>query len=102
MRVLEKLMLRSASALSAVGRAAARVSPNTLRPAHARRGPPLPSSECYRRLGHEAHQTFGALNDEVFQPAGFSDEKVIELRDEDRSEERRVGKECRSRWSPWR
>ena len=26
---------------------------------------------------------------------------VLEVLDEDRSEERRVGKECRSRWSPY-
>ena len=28
-------------------------------------------------------------------------EKEIEIRNEIRSEERRVGKECRSRWSPY-
>ena len=28
-------------------------------------------------------------------------ENVITLMDEGRSEERRVGKECRSRWSPY-
>ena len=38
------------------------------------------------------------LND--LPPAGGMEE-VIPVRDGNRSEERRVGKECRSRWSPY-
>src|SRR2546422_10594401 len=34
-------------------------------------------------------------------PAAERAELVSSLRDVDRSEERRVGKECRSRWSPY-
>ena len=30
-----------------------------------------------------------------------ADYKLIELKESSRSEERRVGKECRSRWSPY-
>ena len=33
--------------------------------------------------------------------ASFRREKFIEFGGPDRSEERRVGKECRSRWSPY-
>ena len=32
---------------------------------------------------------------------GLREEKRKPMRDEERSEERRVGKECRSRWSPY-
>ena len=35
----------------------------------------------------------------VMNYKAFGDKKVI--KDENRSEERRVGKECRSRWSPY-
>ena len=33
--------------------------------------------------------------------AGFRSADIVILKDELRSEERRVGKECRSRWSPY-
>ena len=41
--------------------------------------------------------------DRVVLAAGplVTDELAAELREDDRSEERRVGKECRSRWSPY-
>ena len=41
----------------------------------------------------------GKANEEVYE----KDRIVVDCRDDDftRSEERRVGKECRSRWSPY-
>ena len=44
----------------------------------------------------EKNITMVALAD--IQPSGFNPRKRF---DETRSEERRVGKECRSRWSPY-
>ena len=42
---------------------------------------------------------FGAMFD--LKGAGFSDPILVAATDGVRSEERRVGKECRSRWSPY-
>src|SRR2546422_677945 len=44
-----------------------------------------------------------AFNDEVLDldHATFARECAIDIPGDERSEERRVGKECRSRWSPY-
>ena len=39
--------------------------------------------------------------DRRVRDAGIEPEYVVEIKIEGRSEERRVGKECRSRWSPY-
>ena len=41
------------------------------------------------------------VRDEIIPVEQRIDPDAAELPDEDRSEERRVGKECRSRWSPY-
>ena len=43
----------------------------------------------------EVYETLNGVFQDVF------DDESIEVHDETRSEERRVGKECRSRWSPY-
>ena len=40
-------------------------------------------------------------NDESYRRGWISFDAVTWSEEEDRSEERRVGKECRSRWSPY-
>src|SRR2546429_5206498 len=48
-----------------------------------------------------------SANDAVYELLGFRTDEVLEqslshfISPEERSEERRVGKECRSRWSPY-
>ena len=37
----------------------------------------------------------------TINPSDATDDKTLTWKSEDRSEERRVGKECRSRWSPY-
>ena len=53
-------------------------------------------SAVEKRINHESFTTW-------FRPITFmnSDPSTIYLKVPDRSEERRVGKECRSRWSPY-
>ena len=51
-------------------------------------------------------QRFDEVSDLIIQPEVISDQKRYiqlnkEYKDLSRSEERRVGKECRSRWSPY-
>ena len=43
----------------------------------------------------------GELDPNPDQPRKSFDEETIAMLAESRSEERRVGKECRSRWSPY-
>jgi len=38
---------------------------------------------------------------ELFFPVGTTGPALRQIREAKRSEERRVGKECRSRWSPY-
>ena len=49
--------------------------------------------QCYYKdaAGHNRHKV----------KRGFATELDAQLWERDRSEERRVGKECRSRWSPY-
>ena len=50
----------------------------------------------------EVHQVIYNLTDNAVKYSGKNGKVRVELRHEDhRSEERRVGKECRSRWSPY-
>ena len=57
----------------------------------------------YRMVGAlKGEVVFGYKQETVEQKVGDMMGKVRRDRiDEDRSEERRVGKECRSRWSPY-
>ena len=41
------------------------------------------------------------MNNEMLTEALLYDDVSVEIRSAGRSEERRVGKECRSRWSPY-
>ena len=55
----------------------------------------------YRRLREEAPLYYNEPHD-FFAVSRYDDvEKVLVAKETYRSEERRVGKECRSRWSPY-
>src|SRR3712207_9080181 len=61
----------------------------------------LNTSNTTRVLG-ETSEDIGAEVSKILYPAGFKESNlgsIILL--QSRSEERRVGKECRSRWSPY-
>src|SRR3712207_4655302 len=63
------------------------------------RRPPAADEETVRLLGIDAPEM---RHDDGSGPAHWGPEATARLREfvDDRSEERRVGKECRSRWSP--
>ena len=46
-------------------------------------------------------ETVSGVTGEAYKTAGTFEEKELNVLLETRSEERRVGKECRSRWSPY-
>ena len=60
----------------------------------------LSSSPSNRKIIEEASKLAKAFDAE-FTALYVSKSQEITLPPEDRSEERRVGKECRSRWSPY-
>ena len=65
-------------------------------------GAPFDSTTSYRpgaRFGPSAirHESFGLETYSPYQNADLTDFDIFDSR----SEERRVGKECRSRWSPY-
>ena len=60
----------------------------------------------FYKLKQDANTTFDPKSteyDELFRDIwkALTDEHIEEIQNERRSEERRVGKECRSRWSPY-
>src|SRR2546430_5986401 len=69
------------------------------------RGSPHPSRSCCLELARNNSDRPGPRNSVALQLAGVA-RPVREIfpgkaKRRDRSEERRVGKECRSRWSPY-
>src|SRR5438876_6316874 len=63
----------------------------------------LPISLMFRRFGREAHivlYAMGGLAIEGRPQGGYGSPWSFDTYTSFRSEERRVGKECRSRWSP--
>src|ERR1017187_5873372 len=48
--------------------------------------------------GHRAENLVGVA---ALRRSGIAKSRRVHIEDHDRSEERRVGKECRSRWSPY-
>src|SRR3989449_10379072 len=60
-----------------------------------RRGKPSDSKE------KKAHLRAGALEVDRYRFEVRMKDRLVELTPKERSEERRVGKECRSRWSPY-
>src|SRR5258707_5668327 len=67
---------------------------------------------CHRKaVGADAGVAVAHRDSELAERCGFADvaaqhdnvivAKTVEFAEWDRSEERRVGKECRSRWSPY-
>src|SRR5256885_3423290 len=72
---------------------------------HVGRGIPLQRMRAFQDEGHTGVLIVGDYTTRIGDPSGRSAERPI-LSDEEiernaRSEERRVGKECRSRWSPY-
>ena len=65
--------------------------------------PLLPITTALKEAGNKIFTIIGARNKELLilekEFAKISDELILTT--DDRSEERRVGKECRSRWSPY-
>src|SRR5256885_6568784 len=64
------------------------------------------AEEVPRRSGRPSHAARAAARRPAGQPRGGARPREgsappARRRDEERSEERRVGKECRSRWSPY-
>ena len=69
------------------------------------------NKEIFSKLGVELNEETYAENFlkkskgvwHLAEQIGFNKDEIIELRNKrnNRSEERRVGKECRSRWSPY-
>src|SRR2546427_11868331 len=59
----------------------------------------LPDHELRRRTRHEERAAEVDVHDEVPVLVLHAHEEAVA--DDTRSEERRVGKECRSRWSPY-
>ena len=55
----------------------------------------------FRYNSKDTFQTLYVYLSEYHSGKRVSHKRVLELSYEDRSEERRVGKECRSRWSPY-
>ena len=49
----------------------------------------------------EIREQRGIYQDDLAAAIGYSTKTVGRIERGDRSEERRVGKECRSRWSPY-
>ena len=76
-----------------------------------RRVRPAPQGRAYREQRHFCHVTISLSNDEKPQPklakngkaapVETASKKPAASKAKRRSEERRVGKECRSRWSPY-
>src|SRR3712207_9356199 len=58
-------------------------------------------SRAKEALSSDTHVLVGALSSFELERADAAMEAAIALRSVERSEERRVGKECRSRWSPY-
>src|SRR5258705_5966482 len=52
-------------------------------------------------VGHGSLSNAPAINVSTLKAKGFTDEALAKVEAALRSEERRVGKECRSRWSPY-
>ena len=57
---------------------------------------PAPESDFMRAMRKRVMNTTGEILDEGFTPG-----QAMAVAAAERSEERRVGKECRSRWSPY-
>ena len=57
--------------------------------------------KVYCDLTAEQATRYEAVGKESLERVGSADEEGIQRRGVVRSEERRVGKECRSRWSPY-
>ena len=55
----------------------------------------------FRSEGVCLEEREGTVEDEVEDEVKDKVEDKVEVGEADRSEERRVGKECRSRWSPY-
>ena len=56
-------------------------------------------SDAYEFMEQEAVQR--DIDREVFNLAAIAEDEIVQEDKMARSEERRVGKECRSRWSPY-
>src|SRR2546427_9477875 len=55
----------------------------------------------FQDAGHQAVLIVGDFTARVGDPSGRSSTRPTLSKEQVRSEERRVGKECRSRWSPY-
>src|SRR2546430_15500800 len=60
--------------------------------------PPLGTFSVANKIGTSQQETALVSLDQISQPVSA---RKGSNKNEDRSEERRVGKECRSRWSPY-
>ena len=60
-----------------------------------------PRTRLYRLAEWYARRTYGVVPDPLAAMAHHPRVLLTDVRFEARSEERRVGKECRSRWSPY-
>src|SRR2546422_6294569 len=115
--LIEKCMRSAiANANEAAEKANVSIDPDDLwvKAAYVDRGPtknrrrvrPAPQGRAYREQRHFCHVTILLSNDERVE-AKREAKKVAPLKpaklaeSKTRSEERRVGKECRSRWSPY-
>ena len=61
----------------------------------------MSNSSKSERKENRLQQLEKELAEQKKKNAELQKQKIIRLDDEQRSEERRVGKECRSRWSPY-
>ena len=58
-------------------------------------------SEAHRKIHEQERPTYSGLGARIEQLLRLAEEQATEVVQAARSEERRVGKECRSRWSPY-
>src|SRR5256885_6309059 len=61
----------------------------------------LPISNARSARTYSPTRLIAGIPLHVSQRSGAGKQASVHWRDENRSEERRVGKECRSRWSPY-
>ena len=64
-------------------------------------GKSVTSLSILRLLGTNARISQGSVKLEGRELLSLSEDDMCKIRGNERSEERRVGKECRSRWSPY-
>src|SRR5256885_2386999 len=76
-----------------------RLVPNRGKPPGRRGGPPPPGEPLQGLI--QGHPRQLAAERLPIQPLADRGPVFLEIRGPHRSEERRVGKECRSRWSPY-